>query len=356
MPKMNDRTKETYVSRILSGLTYVFFDGKKYFIPMPTLIDRHLAQVHSNVKYNEAVKQGVMKQEELIDCLIREKLWSHEEEYRLEELPDRIEDVKVNYYKAYANYKSRQNAKKRLKELKKEFSALTKKKSIWHQESAESFAENCKLRYEIFSSITDADGNKLFKSGEDYLHQADDFCSRCLTTFFSTQLYEEDIREIARTDPWKNFWNTGKSVGGMFSQPSTELTQEQRSVISWSRIYDSIYDSPEAPSEEVIEDNDMLDGWLILQHRKRKAQQKSSTAENQTSVKGDEVYLFADDEKDAQRIYELNDKASRGHIRQRQKEIELAREQGKSLPVEKTTEAQLEMRRMSTEKFKNSVR
>lgn len=352
---MTDKQKEVYVSRVISGVVYVESLGKKYLIQKPSLLNTHLASLHYLKKYGEAKRCGVMTEEEITDVLLKEKLWTHEDEYRLEEIPDRIEDAKVNLYKAYANYKSRQNARTRLKALKEEYTKLIKKKGIWRQESAEAFAESSQMKFEVFAGITDMDGKNLFK-GDDYLEQSDYFCNLLVSHFLGSHLYEEEIREICRTEPWRGFWNTGKSVGSMFSQPSIELTQSQRAVISWSRIYDSIYDSPDSPQEEILKDDDMLDGWLILQHRKRKAQQKSSTAENQANVKGDEVYLFADDNQDAQRIYELNDRAARGQIRQRQKEIESAEKRGESLPVERTTEAKLEMRRISTEQFKSSVR
>jgi hypothetical protein len=355
MSKMSDNEKETHVSRILSGVIYCKILGKEYLIQQPSLLNRHLAQLYYNKKYEHAKQSGIMTEEQLVDFLLEENLWSHEEEYRLDELPERIEDAKVSLYQSYANYKSRENMRVRLKTIKKEYTNLLKKKSLYRQDSAEAFAETAKMKFDMFAGMTDMNGKNLFR-GEDYVSQSDFFCNSLLSKYLSIHLFEEDVRTISRTEPWRGFWNTGKSESGVFSKPSTELTTEQRSVIAWSRIYDSIFESPDAPPEEVVEDNDMLDGWLILQHRKRKSHAKSQTADSTAGVKGDEVYLFADGKDDAKRIYELNDRSGRGQIRQKQKEIDQAAERGKSLPAEATTEAKLEMRRMSNEKFKSAVK
>ncbi len=357
MPKMTDSEKETCVARILSGVIYVkdLVDGEEYLIRLPSLLNRYLAQLHYDDTYKRVTASGVMTEEQFVDILLEEKLWSHEEEYRLDELPDRMEDAKVNLYQSYANYKSRENVRSRLKDLRKEYAKLFKKKSLYKQESAESFADAAKLKFEVFAGTTDMTGQHLFE-GKDYLQQTDLFCNTLIGNYLASHLVEEQTREIARTEPWRGFWGVGKSESGVFAKPSSELTTMQRAVISWSRIYDSIAESPEGPPEEVVEDNDMLDGWLILQHRKRKSQSKSQAAESTTGAKGDEVYLFADGEDDAKRIYELNDRTGRGQIRQQQKEIDRAAKRGETLPVEKTTAAQLEMRRLSNEQFKSAVK
>ena len=41
-------------------------------------------------------------------------------------------------------------------------------------------------------------------------------------------------------------------------------------------MYDNIYENPEAPAEEVIADDDLLDGWLITTKRKRDKEREES--------------------------------------------------------------------------------
>jgi hypothetical protein len=43
-------------------------------------------------------------------------------------------------------------------------------------------------------------------------------------------------------------------------------------------MYDNVYESMECPPDEVIKDDDMLDGWFIQQHkdREKKLKEKST--------------------------------------------------------------------------------
>ena len=51
----------------------------------------------------------------------------------------------------------------------------------------------------------------------------------------------------------------------------------------YSKLYDGAYEHPECPEDSVIQDDDMFDGWMIFQRRKR---EKSKTAKQVDSVIG----------------------------------------------------------------------
>lgn len=76
-------------------------------------------------------------------------------------------------------------------------------------------------------------------------------------------------------------------------------------------MYDSISESPDAPSDEIILDDDMLDGWLIIQRKERELRTKQKAAEdiiaNEKIANSDEVYIVAKSEEDIDKINELND-------------------------------------------------
>ena len=71
----------------------------------------------------------------------------------------------------------------------------------------------------------------------------------------------------------------------------------------------------------------MLDGWLIYQSRRREKDRANTLGKKDSNVKGDEVFLFADNEQDAKRIYELNDSQGKANIKSLEKQID-RREQG----------------------------
>lgn len=135
----------------------------------------------------------------------------------------------------------------------------------------------------------------------------------------SSRPTEKEIREIARTDPWRSIWS---NCGGKnpFGRPSSCWSDEQLTLCSWSKLYDNIHKSPDCPPDEVIDDDDMLDGWLILQSRKRKEDANKKDAEtglNDKSRNASEVFIMAQTKEDAQKIESLNDPMTRAIKRQR---------------------------------------
>ena len=39
-------------------------------------------------------------------------------------------------------------------------------------------------------------------------------------------------------------------------------------IVIWSKMYDNVQESIDAPIQSVMEDDDALDGWFIVQNRK----------------------------------------------------------------------------------------
>jgi hypothetical protein len=75
-------------------------------------------------------------------------------------------------------------------------------------------------------------------------------------------------------------------------------------------MYDNIQESMECPTEEVIADDDMLDGWFILQKRKQKSEKAKSELESKTSnqkiANSDEIMIMTDSAKEAENIHGMN--------------------------------------------------
>ena len=74
-------------------------------------------------------------------------------------------------------------------------------------------------------------------------------------------------------------------------------------------MYDNVYESSESPSEEVIDDDDLLDGWFIIQRKKQEKEKLQSEVANMTNnekiTNSEEVYIFTDSAEEAERINDL---------------------------------------------------
>ena len=141
-----------------------------------------------------------------------------------------------------------------------------------------------------------------------------------LSAYNASILPEDKIREIARTDPWKiNWYMKDIESATMFSNKGRELTPNQNNLIIWSKMYDSVNESPDAPGDSVIKDDYMLDGWFIVQRKKReKSQSEKEFEQGNPQIAGaGEVYIMATNKEQADKINNLNDPTSKMIKKQR---------------------------------------
>ena len=83
------------------------------------------------------------------------------------------------------------------------------------------------------------------------------------------------IRALARCHDWRTRWRGAKdSNAPVFDGPSGGWDSNKLSLVYWSEFYDAIANHPEAPSDQVINDDAALQDWLnaqLAQREKEKA-------------------------------------------------------------------------------------
>jgi len=339
---------------IIEGKTRIKVFGNSLYVKEPSVSSMLKGSLIYKKIFDKSEYLGTIKEEEMIEKLISVNLWSKLEQEQLDSIPKKIEDAKVQLYLAYKNFKSRDPIRKRIKDLNEEYVKLSKKRGILSEQTCEGLASITKSRYLICTNTFYENDDVFF---EDYDQSDNNIVSDVAIKYLSFYVTDKRIRTISKNDVWKSFWGPGKAEGGVFNKPSIELTPQQRSLITWSKIYDSVLSSHECPASTVIEDDDMLDGWLIYQNRKAESERsKSAVSKKGSDVKGDEVFLFADTAEDAKRIHDLNDIQGKSTIKSLNKQLDNQSKKGKGLKTEQTVEAQLEMRQMANEQFKQKAR
>jgi len=144
--------------------------------------------------------------------------------------------------------------------------------------------------------------------------------SEIRSIIFKQNINVSSIRELARTDPWKSYWGIYKP--NVFKPP---LNDEQKALLLFSQMYENAYSHPECPNNKVINDDDMFDGWIIHQRKKREEQLKESNLQqvDELHKHGDaqEIMLMAKSKDDVSKIQDMNHPVSRAAVRSRQKVI-----------------------------------
>lgn len=279
----------------------------------PDLLYRQIEEYNKFVE-SHRFNTCFLTDKQLSDFLEDAGIWNDSLEKRTETLLKEIENLKLEAFQSCLNIGKRQKCKDGIKTRLKELGELTLKKSSFdhlglsHQ--AEIFSKEWLLRQTVFVDgilITDVD-SIAFKN--------------IATLILLEQCNTEQIREIARTEPWSGLWRI-KGVK-VFDDP---LNEEQISLILYSQMYDNIRQSPECPSDDVLNDDDLLDGWIIYQRKRSEERKKNESVENIGEIAsrhGDssEIFVMANNKEEASHINSLNGPTEKAIKKMRQKIIE----------------------------------
>ena len=321
---MDQATKELYVSRIINGVFRCKVNDHFYIIKQPDRNVRHIAQQIYLDTIKEAQLDGMYTDEELEEFLIQNDLWSDQKEKDFKQIQLDIDELKVKLFKSTYKSEERKVIKKMLVVAKRTLSDLYQQKNAYNHLSCDGFASTMKMRYLTGKSLLHENGKSIWDSDE-FWKNTDPLLEDATSIFIENKITDHEFREIARTDPWRSIWSCRKTEGNLFGVPAVDLTDEQRSVIIWSSLYDNVYDHPNCPSEEAIADDDMLDGWLIIQKKER--EKKHAKVEVEDFISNDkirnsgEVFIIAQSKEDAKKIDSLNDDQAKNIKKQRLKYI-----------------------------------
>jgi hypothetical protein len=257
---------------------------------------------------------GVLTDEEILQVMIDNDLWNMEEESELNSVPTRLDALKVEMYQRHVGFQSRRvdQARRMISRLRKRQRELAMRRHAYDFYTQTGLARTVQLQYLIARNTTDANGQPVD------LEKCDDWLVRQLLEVYASNRPDElELRALAQNPSWRMTWASGRQEGRVFGVPSTWLTQEQQNLIAWSKLYDNINEHPEPPDKEVIEDDDMLDGWVILEQKKREKEQRERAGGEKQKPGAQEMYIVAETPEDAKRIEAMNDQGTAFVKRQR---------------------------------------
>jgi hypothetical protein len=312
---MDHARREFLVSRVVSGclrcrITDRFGQAAKLLIKPPSREQRYDAQELYQEVFIESELQGCYSDQELLSFLLENSLWDEDREKLITGLPKEIEEFKVRLFKELFKSNERKVIRKALGVAKEKLEELTHQRNAYGYLSCSGAAAIARNRYLMGCSLYYPDGRPVFAS-DTFWDEPSDLLEQVIVYSGQQRLSETELRELARTDPWRSVWACRKSEGTVFGIAACDYTEDQSRLISYTVLYDSIFEHPECPADNIIGDDDMLDGWMIDQRRQREARQNAKHGEDlvgSEKVRGaQEVYLVADTNEDARKIDGLND-------------------------------------------------
>ena len=340
--------RELLVSRIVSGRLRF----EDYYIGRPSAILKEKAEELYSETLRNAELEGVLLTEELEYILAHYGIWTDVDETTLKGINKDIETLKINLYNSH--YRS--NDTKQIKDLlgkakDKQISYLSRKHSHYHLTAA-GCAFLAKTRYLIGRCLFKLK-QRLFKTEKEYWDYDGNLIDLALDHYNATRLNETQLRELARTDPWQSYYNCSKTP---FGKSIISLSEDQRSLLLWSKTYENVRKHPERPSESAIADDDMLDGWFIIQRKKQSREENKAKAEglltNEKIRNSQEVFIMAQTRDDIEAIDDLNDVGGQTVKRQRFNKI---KKQG-TVSEQEFADSQLQIRMQAAQQFSQAVK
>jgi hypothetical protein len=311
--------RDLHVARIVHGSHRIRIGETILYVVSPTRQQRFVAaEVYRDAR-RDAELDGALSDKELLAILVSHRLWNEEKEGELANLTKALEDLKVGLYENRLRSNARLSIRTALKKTKDEITRLETARHGLDYVTIDGLAISAKYRYLIGATIHFEDGTSYWTEGS--WNQADPFIDKVMEIITYERLDESQYRELARNDPWRSIWGAKNFSGrGLFDCAAVEITDEQRNLMLWSGIYDNIREYPDCPADEIFEDNDMLDGWMIMQRRRRESQMASQEGDrigNQKIRNADEQFIMVDSVEDARKIDTMNDEMARATKSQR---------------------------------------
>lgn len=294
-----------YINSIISG-TIVFKVGRDYVYVSPfSAQDKAFADFFSQEAYDDAILDGIWTQEEAEQYLIENGHWSEESNEEDKSIEQKIDQMKVDYFNHFYNSQTKKYIVKNIEKQRERQQKFHSRKYVFYDKTCDY------LKQYSFTSYLLQKNSFLIDGG--LAHEK--FSTQLIYSKYIAASNEiiSKIREIAKSEKWKSKWYALKEK----NFKNDDLTDHQISIVSWSNYYDSVYQSMEKPSDEIIKDDIALDGWSILENKRRKEEDKKRNAEKmlpKNISNANEIFIPARNQKEAEDIFDLNDGQGKARI------------------------------------------
>ena len=324
---MDDIHYAKILNRIIQGRLRLRFGDLVLFVYQPSQdILEESFDIYDTV-YEEAYLSGSFVEEERLELLINNDMWSPVDDKQAEKISKDVEDLKVQAYKTFFKKKQLLGIKKSIIHMERKEGFLRSRKSVFEQVTCKGLASYAKSSWIIQQTTRDVDGNLY-----DFSHVS---LSKIMQRAMEESIPPSVYRGIARSSSWRAMWNGSKTRDSVFGKAACDLTADQISLISYSMMYDNVYENPDSPKEEIIADDVCLDGWFIEQRRKHEKDKAKAQADamltNPKIANSQEVFMMASDQREANEIFDLNSAGARHVVQSRQEQIKENTKDGANL-------------------------
>jgi hypothetical protein len=326
--------REAITAKLLSGITFFKFQGKRYKIINPNPEQMSLAEELAAEGCLAVSYKQLLSEEESKEFLHDKGIWTYQDEDLLVESESALEDLKETLFKTIGNARALRSIRAKIKGTKDAIQEGMVRKYSMATMTFEYHRTAIKRQFMSAICTYNMQGDKMY-SIEDFHSSESSLAEAAYEARENDIITQEQMREVSRNEPWKSYWMVSKQ--NLFGNPSLNLfgpsrqdaviipssclNPYQRAMVGVCKMYDNAAQHPDCPEKNIIDDDDMFDGWMIFEHRKQEKEQKRKRIDALADQKGDEIFVMSHSKKDAADIMSVNDETERQRLLQRFKQI-----------------------------------
>lgn len=307
--------KNLLIYRLLNGYYYLNIGDKKFKIISPSLKTIYNSELYinnllDNIRFQEDSDEWLHETRRLI-ILNHFNIWNPSKEEELNSLIKDLDKLRLNIYLNFFNKQVKELLHSKLKEAYNRINILHNTKYTFYEFTKEYYISMMKNKYILKHTV--------YLNNRKFLHKNKNSYYWTNILFDETQkssISHKEIKELICTDEWKNYWDSSK--GRIFNKPTALLDHDQRLALNIATMYDSIRKHPECPPEEIFQDAEAIDGWILHQNEKYRKEKRKQEIENRLSNKNKnagEIFVMTNSVEESKEIYDLNDPVQLQKIR-----------------------------------------
>jgi len=302
---MDEKEQEKLVRRIISGSFRFKRDGQWYAIKSGDPDIFYMGELIYEEAYQQAKDNGSYEEHDLLKYMQHNKFWTDKQENRLRLLPQQINSTKIQLFESPQKRGKDSEHRKKLRKLYEEIETLTQLRHRYDYLSCHGHGEIIKNKFLIACTLYKGN-NSVFNLVDisDFLELESHLIDYATNEYAKFSINATTYRLLARNPYWRQLWDCRKSGDSLFGKPISHYSLEQQHLVKYATWYDNIYEHPECPNNEVIEDDDRLDGWLLKQS-KQEGDKKVAHSDKINNAQN--IFVVADNDDEAREVNEWND-------------------------------------------------
>lgn len=233
----------------------------------------------------EAKEAGLLSERELAVFLEKQGVWTSKEEKDIQNHLTSITKLKAELEEDISSREEKRLSRV-IAGVEKSLERKQATRAIHFANSLERYAEDHRIKAIIYCVSLASDGTRFWKTWDDFCDESDHTLLAGITRELSRSrpISIVEIRRIARSPQWRSKWLASKTNDSLFGKPVINMTRNQETLVYWSQVYDSVYESIDRPPQSVIDDDAALDRWFEQQRKKRQTEEITSGKSNDFNI------------------------------------------------------------------------